>query len=36
MGRDARQRACLVWRSGVGVDRRGNLIYAAANDQTVR
>jgi phosphodiester glycosidase len=28
--------AVLVWRSGVGVDRRGNLIYAAANDQTVR
>jgi hypothetical protein len=25
-----------VWRSSVGVDRRGNLIYAAANDQTVR
>jgi hypothetical protein len=24
-----------VWRSGVGVDRHGNLIYAAANDQTV-
>ncbi|MHB8658288.1 MAG: hypothetical protein ACYC91_10110 [Solirubrobacteraceae bacterium] len=24
-----------VWRSGVGVDRYGNLIYAAANDQTV-
>ena len=24
-----------VWRSGVGIDRRGNLIYAAANDQTV-
>lgn len=24
-----------VWRSGVGVDRRGNLIYAAANNQTV-
>jgi hypothetical protein len=23
-----------VWRSGVGVDRYGNLIYAAANDQT--
>jgi Phosphodiester glycosidase len=28
--------AVLVWRSGVGVDRRGNLIYAAANEQTVR
>jgi hypothetical protein len=27
--------AVRVWRSGVGVDRRGNLIYAAANDQTV-
>jgi hypothetical protein len=27
--------AIMVWRSGVGVDRRGNLIYAAANDQTV-
>jgi phosphodiester glycosidase len=26
----------MVWRSGVGVDRRGNLIYAAAPDQTVR
>ena len=24
-----------MWRSGVGVDRHGNLIYAAANDQTV-
>ena len=24
-----------VWRSGVGVDSRGNLIYVAANDQTV-
>jgi hypothetical protein len=24
-----------VWRSGVGVDSRGNLIYAAADDQTV-
>jgi hypothetical protein len=24
-----------VWRSGVGVDRRGNLIYAVADDQTV-
>ncbi len=24
-----------VWRTGVGVDRRGNLIYAVANDQTV-
>ncbi len=27
--------AILVWRSGVGVDRRGNLIYAAGEDQTV-
>jgi len=26
--------AILVWRSGVGIDRRGNLIYAAGNDQT--
>jgi hypothetical protein len=24
-----------VWRSGVGIDRRGNLIYVAADDQTV-
>ena len=24
-----------VWRSGVGVDRHGNLIYVAADDQTV-
>ena len=24
-----------VWRSGIGVDRRGNLVYAAANDMTV-
>ena len=24
-----------MWRSGVGIDARGNLIYAAANDQTV-
>jgi hypothetical protein len=24
-----------VWRSGVGIDSRGNLIYAAADDQTV-
>lgn len=24
-----------VWRSGMGVDRHGNLLYAAANDQTV-
>jgi hypothetical protein len=27
--------AIRVWRSGLGVDRAGNLIYAAANDQTV-
>jgi len=27
--------AVLVWRSAVGVDARGNLIYAAGNDQTV-
>jgi hypothetical protein len=27
--------AIRVWRSAVGVDRYGNLIYAAANDQTV-
>ncbi len=27
--------AVQVWRSGVGIDRHGNLIYAAANDQTV-
>jgi hypothetical protein len=27
--------AILVWRSAVGVECRGNLIYAAANDQTV-
>jgi hypothetical protein len=27
--------AIQVWRSSVGVDRYGNLIYAAANDQTV-
>ena len=27
--------AVMVWRSGVGIDRRGNLIYAAAPDQTV-
>jgi len=24
-----------IWRTGVGVDRHGNLIYAVANDQTV-
>jgi hypothetical protein len=28
--------AVLVWRSGIGVDRRGNLIYAAGNDQSAR
>ncbi len=28
--------AVRVWRSGIGIDRRGNLLYAAANDQTVR
>jgi hypothetical protein len=27
--------ATRVWRSGLGVDRRGNLLYAAANYQTV-
>jgi hypothetical protein len=27
--------AVYVWRSGVGIDRHGNLIYAAAPDQTV-
>jgi hypothetical protein len=27
--------AIRVWRSGVGVDRQGNLLYAAANYQTV-
>jgi hypothetical protein len=27
--------AVRVWRTGAGIDRRGNLIYAAANDQTV-
>ena len=26
----------LVWRSGVGVDRRGDLLYAAANYQSAR
>jgi hypothetical protein len=26
--------AVLVWRSGIGVDRHGNLIYAAAEDQS--
>jgi hypothetical protein len=28
--------AVMVWRSGIGVDRRGNLIYAAADYQTAR
>ncbi len=27
--------AILVWRSAIGVDRHGNLIYAAGEDQTV-
>jgi hypothetical protein len=27
--------AILVWRSGIGVDKHGNLIYAAADNQTV-
>ena len=27
--------AVRVWRTGVGLDRRGNLIYAAADRQTV-
>jgi phosphodiester glycosidase len=27
--------AILVWRSGIGVDRHGNLIYAAGEDQSV-
>jgi Phosphodiester glycosidase len=27
--------AVRVWRSGIGVDRRGNLLYAVANYQTV-
>ena len=27
--------AVRVWRTGVGIDRRGNIVYAAANDQTV-
>jgi Phosphodiester glycosidase len=29
------ENAVLVWRSGIGVDRYGNLIYAAGEDQTV-
>ncbi len=28
--------AVLVWRSGIGVDRHGNLIYAAGNDQSAQ
>jgi hypothetical protein len=28
--------AILVWRSGIGIDRHGNLIYAAGNDQTAQ
>jgi len=27
--------AVLVWRSGIGIDSRGNLIFAAGEDQTV-
>jgi hypothetical protein len=27
--------AVRVWRTGVGIDRRGNLMYVAADDQTV-
>ncbi len=27
--------AILVWRSGIGIDRHGNLIYAAGEDQSV-
>jgi hypothetical protein len=27
--------AIRVWRSAIGIDRHGNLLYAAANDQTV-
>ncbi len=27
--------AILVWRSGIGIDRHGNLVYAAGEDQTV-
>ena len=27
--------AVRVWRTGAGIDRHGNIIYAAANDQTV-
>ncbi len=28
--------AVLVWRSGIGVDSRGNLVYAAGNDQSAQ
>jgi hypothetical protein len=28
--------AVQVWRSGIGIDRHGDLIYAQANDQTAR
>ncbi|MFZ0378149.1 MAG: hypothetical protein WAL38_10005 [Solirubrobacteraceae bacterium] len=28
--------AVRVWRSGIGVDAHGNLIYAAADDQTAQ
>jgi hypothetical protein len=28
--------AVLVWRSGIGIDARGNLIYAAGDNQTAR
>jgi hypothetical protein len=28
--------AILVWRSAIGIDRHGNLIYVAANDQTAQ
>lgn len=27
--------ATRVWRTGVGIDRRGNLLFVASNDQTV-
>jgi hypothetical protein len=30
------ENAVLVWRSGIGVDKNGNLIYAAGEDQTVQ
>jgi len=32
---DTVNNAIRVWRSGLGIDRRGNLIYAAADNQTV-